>query len=199
MATQLFRSSIVGGALFALLALSGCAADSAPASTGTGDSGAAQTSGAPASANDTDLHFLAMMTPHHVQAVEMSDIVLAADGVTPETRDIAERIRTGQQDEIDIMLGWVDAWAQAPLLEQHSEHIANGMVTPERMAALEAASGAEVEGIFLQEMINHHVGAIAMTQDQIDNGGYQELRDLAQQMIDVQTAEVTEMQGLLGS
>lgn len=183
----------VGSAVAAVLLLAACAPDAgAPAR----DASSAST--VPASANDTDLHFLAMMTPHHEQAVQMSDIVLAADEVTAETRDIAERIRTGQQDEIDVMLGWVDDWGQAPLLEQHSEHIANGMVTPERMAALAAAGGSEVEGIFLEEMISHHVGAIAMTQDQIDNGGYTALRELAQQMIDVQTAEVAEMTQLLG-
>ncbi len=36
-----------------------------------------------------------------------------------------------------------------------------------------------------------------MTQDQIDNGGYQPLVDLAQQMNDVQTAEMCEMEQLL--
>ncbi|RZU65148.1 uncharacterized protein (DUF305 family) [Microterricola gilva] len=173
----------VGTALATTLLLSGCAAGSAT----------------PGSANDTDLHFLAMMTPHHEQAVQMSDIVLAADGVSEETREIAERIRSGQQQEIVTMLGWVAEWRQEPLLRQHSEHIANGMVTPERMSALGALDGAAAEQTFLEEMVVHHEGAIAMTQDQIDNGGYAELRALAQQMIDVQTAEIAEMNRLLGS
>ncbi|MET0854215.1 MAG: DUF305 domain-containing protein [Microterricola sp.] len=177
------RSLTVPAALATVLLLSACAPESAM----------------PASANDTDLHFLAMMTPHHEQAVQMSDIVLAAGGVSEETRDIAERIRSGQQDEIDTMLGWVAEWQQEPLLQQHSEHIANGMVTPERMRALGALDGAAAERTFLEEMIVHHEGAIAMTQDQIDNGGYAELRALARQMIDVQTAEVVEMNQLLGS
>jgi uncharacterized protein (DUF305 family) len=43
----------------------------------------------------------------------------------------------------------------------------------------------------------HHQGAIAMTHDQIDNGGYQPLVDLAQQMIDIQTAEMHEIEQLL--
>jgi len=36
-----------------------------------------------------------------------------------------------------------------------------------------------------------------MTQDQIDHGGYQPLVELAQHMIDVQTAEIQEMEDLL--
>jgi uncharacterized protein (DUF305 family) len=138
------KTLATGAAMAAVLLLSACAPDAAAPASGT-----ASESAMPSTVNDTDLHFLAMMTPHHEQAVQMSDIVLAAGGVSKETRDIAERIRSGQQDEI--------------------------------------------------EMIVHHEGAIAMTQDQIDNGGYAELRALAQQMIDVQTAEVVEMNQRLGS
>ncbi|WP_054951888.1 DUF305 domain-containing protein [Flaviflexus massiliensis] len=43
----------------------------------------------------------------------------------------------------------------------------------------------------------HHQGGIAMTHDQIDNGGYQPLVDLAQQIIDIQTAEMHEIEQLL--
>ncbi|WP_160329724.1 DUF305 domain-containing protein [Microterricola viridarii] len=187
------RPLALGAAVAAVLLLAACTpVAGAPAPVAPSEATV------PASANDTDLHFLAMMTPHHEQAVQMSDIVLAADEVTQQTRDIAERIRAGQQHEIDVMLGWVADWQQEPLLEQHSTHIANGMVTPERMDALAALGGADVERTFLEEMIFHHEGAIAMTQDQIDNGGYAELRELAQQMIDVQTAEVAEMTQLLG-
>lgn len=177
--------TVLGGCIVLLLALTGCAA------------GTAEGISMPAEANDTDLHFLAMMTPHHVQAVEMSDIVLAAEGVSAETLDLAERIRTGQQEEIDVMLGWVADWDQSALLEQHSEHIANGMVTPRQMQELGTLSGADAERRFLEDMRFHHVGAIAMTEDQIANGGYVALRDLAQQMIDVQTAEIAEMDALL--
>lgn len=152
----------------------------------------------PAEVNDVDLHFLAMMTPHHDQAVQMSDIVLAAEGISVETLEIAERIKTGQQAEIDIMLGWVDAWGQRGLLAQHSEHIANGMIMPEQMNELATLSGAEAERVFLEQMTLHHEGAVAMTQDQIDNGGYAELRALAQQMIEVQSAEIVEMREMLG-
>lgn len=196
------------GALAAILLLGGCATDAGSAPEATGQPGATQgedgssavpSAQQPASVNDVDLHFLAMMTPHHEQAVTMSDVVLAAEGVSSETRDLAERIKAGQQDEIDVMVGWTTAWNQGPLLAEHSVHIANGMVTPERMQALGALTGAEMERTFLTEMKSHHEGAIAMTQDQIDNGGFDELRALAEQMITVQSSEVVEMNTLLGS
>ena len=165
----------------------------------TDKDGVAVTAGAnqPAEVNGVDLHFLAMMTPHHQQAVDMSEIILAAQGTSAATADLADRIKVGQEEEIDTMVDWAEQWDQHDLMEQHSQHIANGMITPEQLDQLKTLEGEEADTLFLQLMHSHHAGAIAMTQDQIDNGGYQPLVDLAQQMIDVQTAEMREMEQLL--
>ncbi len=165
----------------------------------TDKDGVAVTAGAnqPAEVNGVDLHFLAMMTPHHQQAVDMSEIILAAQGTSAATADLADRIKVGQEEEIDTMVDWAEQWDQHDLMEQHSQHIANGMITPEQLNQLKTLEGEEADTLFLQLMHSHHAGAVAMTQDQIDNGGYQPLVDLAQQMIDVQTAEMREMEQLL--
>ena len=165
----------------------------------TDKDGVAVTAGAnqPAEVNGVDLHFLAMMTPHHQQAVDMSEIILASQGTSAATADLADRIKVGQEEEIDTMVDWAEQWDQHDLMEQHSQHIANGMITPEQLDQLKTLEGEEADTLFLQLMHSHHAGAVAMTQDQIDNGGYQPLVDLAQQMIDVQTAEMREMEQLL--
>lgn len=161
--------------------------------------GVAVTAGAnqPEEVNGVDLHFVAMMTPHHQQAVDMSEIILAADGSSAETDDLADRIKVGQQEEIDTMVGWAAEWEQHDLMAHHAPHIANGMLPPEQMEQLESLDGDEADTLFLQLMHMHHEGAIAMTQDRIDSGGYQPLVELAQQMIDIQTAEMEEMEQLL--
>lgn len=151
----------------------------------------------PAEVNGVDLHFVGMMTPHHQQAVEMSDIILAAEGTSAATADLAARIKAGQQKEIDTMVGWAEQWNQQELMAHHAPHIANGMLTPEQLDQLKTLRGEEADTRFLQLMHFHHEGAVAMTQDQIENGGYQPLVDLAQQMIDIQTAEMHEMEQLL--
>src|SRR5699024_8152455 len=56
----------------------------------------------PAEVNEVDLHFVAMITSHHQQAVDMSETILAADGTIAATADLAARIKVGQQEEIDI-------------------------------------------------------------------------------------------------
>src|SRR5699024_3448517 len=82
----------------------------------------AATAGAnqPAEVNEVDLHFVAMMTPHHQQAVDMSEIILAADGTNAATADLADRIKVGQQEEIDIMVDWAEQWDQHDLMAHHA-------------------------------------------------------------------------------
>ena len=193
-------------ALVLTAALAGCAPDDG--ATGPGDvESAPGTRSAPAEVNDVDTHFIAMMTPHHEQAVRMSEVVLAVDGVSAPTRDLAQRILDGQAEEIETMLGWADAWGMDDLMQMHSVHVANGMLTSEQMGSLEGLADAstgdpavvpEAEKAFLELMHSHHEGAIAMTQGQIEGGGHAELRDLAQVMVDVQTAEMAEIDTLLG-
>lgn len=198
-----FRHRITGLIAIALLGVSVVSCSGQDSDTTdtpqTDKDGVAVTAGAnqPAEVNGVDLHFLAMMTPHHQQAVDMSEIILAAQGTSAATADLADRIKVGQEEEIDTMVDWAEQWDQHDLMEQHSQHIANGMITPEQLDQLKTLEGEEADTLFLQLMHSHHAGAIAMTQDQIDNGGYQPLVDLAQQMIDVQTAEMREMEQLL--
>lgn len=196
------RRRIIGLAAIALLGAGAvsCASQGEEATTPQTDKdGIEVTAGAdqPAEVNGVDLHFLGMMTPHHQQAVDMSGIILAADGTSEATADLAERIKVGQEEEIDTMVDWAEQWGQDDLMAQHAPHIANGMITPEQMEQLKTLEGEDADTLFLQLMHSHHEGAVAMTQDQIDNGGYQPLVDLAQQMLDVQTAEMDEMEQLL--
>ena len=151
----------------------------------------------PEEVNGVELHFVAMMTPHHQQAVEMSEIILAADEISEATDGLADRIKIGQQQEIDTMVEWADAWEQDELMAHHAPHVANGMLAPEQMEELKSLDGDEADTLFLQLMHFHHEGAIAMTEDQINQGAYQPLVELAQQMVDVQTAEMQEMEQLL--
>ncbi|GAA1410304.1 DUF305 domain-containing protein [Oerskovia paurometabola] len=195
-------------ALVLTAALAGCStADGSPASGDDSASAASGPAGTPAEVNDVDTHFVAMMTPHHEQAVEMSEIILAVDGVSEPTRDLAQRILDGQAEEIETMLGWADAWAMDDLMQMHSVHVANGMLTSDQMGSLarladasagDATAVAAAEKTFLELMHSHHEGAIAMTQGEIEGGGHAELRDLAQVMVDVQTAEMAEIDTLLG-
>ena len=65
------------------------------------------------------------------------------------------------------------------------------------MQALNAASPAKAQRLFLKGMIKHHKGAITMVQEEIDNGENPDAVELAQAIKDGQTAEITAMESLL--
>ena len=148
--------------------------------------------------NDTDVHFLGMMVPHHEQAIEMSDVLLASDVDDAQVRDLAQRIKDGQERENTQMRTWADEWGIQEDMEHHSKHIANGMFHPEQLNEFASLSGDELRTAFLEMMHFHHAHVINMTQDEIDRGAYAPLREMAQEMVDVQTAEMGEMEELLG-
>ena len=54
--------------------------------------------------------FAQMMIPHHEQALEMSAIVLAKDGLDPEVAKLAEEIQAAQGPEIEQLEAWLDEW-----------------------------------------------------------------------------------------
>ena len=71
------------------------------------------------------------------------------------------------------------------------------MMSEDDMEALEAADGAEASRLFLEQMIVHHEGAIMMAEAQLSMGRADAVGELAQRMLDDQTAEIAEMRQLL--
>ena len=72
-----------------------------------------------------------------------------------------------------------------------------GMMSADEMAALEAADDGDFQGHLLEMMIEHHEGAIEMAQTELEQGRYQPALNLAQTIIDGQTAEIETMRTLL--
>ena len=110
-----------------------------------------------------DVRFVQGMIPHHAQALEMTALVEARTS-RDDLRLMAQRITVSQQDEIAQMQRWLRARGQ-PLPDAHAHHAGHlmpGMLTPEEMARLAAASGAAFDRLFLELMIRHHEGALAM-------------------------------------
>ena len=90
--------------------------------------------------------FAAMMIPHHQQAVEMSDIILAKKGIDPRVVDLATQIKAAQGPEIQTMKGWLEDWG-IPYDDSMSDmggmggmDHGDGMMSDDDMAALDAAT-----------------------------------------------------------
>ena len=59
---------------------------------------------------------------------------------------------------------------------------------------LTGLQGDAFDKAFLAEMIVHHQGAVAMAQQALSSSKHQEIKDMAQKIIDAQNAEITQMQ-----
>lgn len=168
------------------------AAPSTPAAT--------TASGTPAAGqhNGADVMFAQMMIPHHQQAIEMSDMILAKEGVNSEITELAQQIKDAQAPEITQMSGWLAGWGQNPSPSMGMDHdMSGGTMTQAEMEALEKATGDEAARLFLTGMIRHHQGAITMSEQELANGQNPEAKQLAQDIITAQKAEITTMNQLL--
>jgi uncharacterized protein (DUF305 family) len=150
-----------------------------------------------------DIKFMQGMIGHHAQAVEMVALVpsrSASDGV----RRLAQRIDVSQQDEMQMMREWLQARGQqipdARMHHMMGATLMPGMLTPEEMARLAAASGPAFDRLFLEGMIKHHGGAITMVHELFATDGAGQTPEIFSYASDVdadQRMEIDRMDSLL--
>jgi uncharacterized protein (DUF305 family) len=166
---------------------------------GTEDSGVAnsQTMGSFDEERSFDLQFIDQMIVHHQGAI-MSSEHMIADSERPELRQLAENIQKSQSEQIEQMRAWREQWYPdaEPLSEmmdsaQMEEMMSEGHMQEEMMG------GDTADSMFLRMMILHHQSAIDMSEQALERAEHPELRGLAQQIIDEQTAEIGLMEGYL--
>ncbi|SDO37494.1 DUF305 domain-containing protein [Geodermatophilus sp. DSM 45219] len=214
--TNVRLARLTGGIIAGTIVLAGCSDGSddmagmegMDSSTSAESSAGAESSDESAQFNNADVTFVQGMIPHHRGALEMARM---ADGRAEDPRvlDLANRIEAAQQPEIETMTGWLQEWGE-PLPEEGSDSMGSmdhgsmdmgGMdmegMSEEDMAALEAASGAEFDRMWLEMMIVHHRGAVEMAQTEIAEGSNADAVALAEEIADSQAAEIEEMETLL--
>jgi uncharacterized protein (DUF305 family) len=143
------------------------------------------------------------MSSHHAQAVEMGMIAYQR-GSDQEVKVLAGDIATTQQAQIGIMKTWLDEWGLLPTGEQPkmawmpadmrgttAGGLMPGMASQEEMDKLRnAPAGPEVDKLFLQYMLRHHLGGIHMIDAVLTETDDPEVHDLAAQMRNNQSGEV---------
>ena len=190
-------------ALAMLTTLTACNRDSSHEATHSGSTSSSVSSPAAAQQhNQADVTFAQHMIPHHQQAIEMSDTVLAKQGIDARVIDMANRIKAAQGPEIQQMQSWLSQWG-VPTMPMTpgsmAGHDVSGMMSEQDMNDLKSADGVEASKLFLTQMIAHHQGAITMGTDEIKNGQYPPAVSTAQSIVTGQQREITEMQGILAS
>ena len=210
MSTRSLRAAAAAGGAALVLLLAGCTDNS-----GTEDAGASTThdhgsmsqgSMSPhadpaADHNDADVSFAAGMVPHHEQAIEMSDIILAKQGIDQRVVDLANQIKAAQGPEIATMQQWLTGWG-APAMNHEGHDMSDmgmGMMSDQQLEQLRQAQGADAAKQFLTGMIAHHEGAVRMAQTELDTGKAEDAKKLARDIIDAQQREIATMKQFLGS
>lgn len=208
----LFRATWAAAGLAVLLTLSAC---------GGNDEADAPQKLSETEHNKADVTFATDMIQHHAQALSMVDLTMDRN-LEPEVQELADSIRAAQSPEIETMSGWLQEWGEE-VPSTMRDHVNGGheghgdgedssmsdsmeamdddmpgMMSAEDMDALENASDAEFSDMWLTMMIEHHEGAIEMSETEQDEGRFKPAVDLAGTIIESQTAEIDTMEKLLG-
>jgi len=133
--------------------------------------------------------FIEGMIPHHQEAVDTANEVIARGGTTPEIKSLVENIVIAQETEIADMKQWYLDW-------YGEVYVDNGAYMP-MMRELGNLSGSELDRVFLEDMIGHHMGAIMMAQSVQPYIEHEEISELTKAIAITQSAEITEMKQML--
>lgn len=189
-----FPTAWVAAALVVGMLLGGLAGVLVPKLTRPGDTSA-------------EAGFTRDMISHHSQAVTMAMIAYRSAS-DPDVRQVAMEIATAQQGEAGMMYAWLKQWglnytgSTRPMswMPDGAASIRNGlmpgMATPEQLTQLRQATGAQVDPLFLQLMINHHLGGVHMLTAVLERAEDTTVREAATTMKNTQQNDLVNLQNL---
>jgi uncharacterized protein (DUF305 family) len=150
-----------------------------------------------------DIKFMQGMIGHHAQALEMTSL-LASRTANDDLKKLALRIQLSQDDEINMMQGWLRVRGQQVpdrnTMHRHGATLMPGMLTADEMQQLADRKGIEFDRLFLEDMIKHHGGALSMVQDLLATPGAAQESEVFAFVSDVeadQRMEIDRMSALL--
>lgn len=149
-----------------------------------------------------DEHFIEQMIPHHEDAITMADIA-QTKAQHSEIKKLSENIKKTQSEEITQMKNWYNSWYGQDVPEDTSDdansgagmmggRMHGGMMGDESdIATLKNADN--FDKAFIEEMIPHHQMAVMMATMLKQGTNREEMKQLAQNIIDAQTKEINDM------
>ncbi|VEG51084.1 putative lipoprotein [Mycolicibacterium aurum] len=193
-------------ALAALCVLVGCGSGDSPGDdqTAAEASGTPVITGEPAGYNAADVTFASAMVPHHQQAIEMSTMALQRS-VNPELITLANQIVATQQPEVNILNVLLVQWNENPDIQADPGGADGGASAPSNpgkvddatIAELESLRGPEFDTLWLQSMIGHHQGTVAMAKSEVSDGKNVDAIAIAKTIEAEQEAQIGQMTRML--
>jgi|tagenome__1003787_1003787.scaffolds.fasta_scaffold20770669_2 uncharacterized protein (DUF305 family) len=182
------RITAVVAALIATAVLAACGDSSQPASDAQ-----------PTEHNAADVTFAQKMIPHHQQALDMAAMVPSRT-TNEKLVVMAKHIALDQQAQIDTLQGLLQQWGE-PAAADHMGHDGmgmDGMVDAATMEKLPTLKGAEFDNLWLESMISHHQGAVAMAEPEVAQGKNPTAVKMAKIIVQWQQFEIGQMHAMLG-
>lgn len=136
----------------------------------------------------SDEQFILGMVPHHQEAIDSSNELLAI-ATDPDVRAVAQDIITAQIDEVSSMKEWYTEWYQKDYRDDRKYKLM--MRSPQGLTARQA------EAEYVSDMIGHHEHAVLMAQDLLSFSNRPELRLLSENVITTQTTEILSLKTML--
>ncbi len=143
--------------------------------------------------NQADVVFLQNMVLHHTQAMTMSQIA-RNQASAAQVKDLAARIEAEQSPQIQQMNSLLTEWGIPAPATTGATGTTNAVGHGQLPGTV---SGAGVDRAFLEMMIVHHQDAVDMSQIELAQASNPATRNLAQQIISAEQAQISEMQTLL--
>lgn len=173
--------------LFILFLLLGIAGGNVLAQPGMGPIG----NGMMMNSINSEYDFLVKMIPHHEEAVYTAKILKEKTN-REEMKVFADKIIETQSREIELMNEWLDKW----YTDQENNYEYQAM-----MGDYTDLEGDQLDLVFLEDMIFHHMSAVMMSQQLIANGlaEHEEVYELAISIRNSQRKEIFQMREWLAS
>jgi uncharacterized protein (DUF305 family) len=163
---------------------------------------AARTQAQATASTDPDLRFLDGMIPHHQRAIDEARAI-ERKARRPEVKQLAAEIIKAQEADIRQMRAWRRAWfPNAPQLAAPSGGLpmsggAMGGMSHGDMpmgGTPMGAAPADPDVAFIEMMIPHHQGAVAMSRELLETTKRPELQQFARNIIRDQEREIAQME-----
>ncbi|SMH45794.1 Uncharacterized conserved protein, DUF305 family [Rathayibacter oskolensis] len=176
------------------------------------------------STTSAEAGFARDMQTHHLQGAELA-LIAHERSTDDEILTVSKDILLTQQQQSGQLFGWLTAWglpqaAPEPSMtwmgrptlagaaDEHSQMGMGtedgvvpasmpGLATSEQITALTAASGRDLDRMFLELMIAHHRGAIDMAEALLARSRDRVATDFATSVVKAQEAEISLMEQML--
>lgn len=146
-----------------------------------------------AAKSEFDHQFIDTMAIHHQSAIEMAQLVEKRSG-RDELKQMAKQVIDDQQKEIRQLQDWKQQWyaGKGDAVNMKLPGMAESMKDMP-MDKLAAANGKAFDAMFIDMMMRHHRGALAMARDAVGKLKHEEVKAFARKVIDAQKKEIDQM------